>query len=93
MLSRQFGNGKPLLKQCALLSSSFLLPSRKQLYSEIILKDKQGSQRLHEHFVQNPLAVMLSFVGALLSFRRLGIQKRSWIADRYSPFFDSRSAV
>jgi hypothetical protein len=54
------GHDKHVLKQCALVSSSFLLPSRKQLFSEISLRGDQASQRLHQYLVQNP--VIQSFV-------------------------------
>jgi hypothetical protein len=55
------GNDKPSLKQCALVSSSFLLPSRKQLFSSIRFEcDDEACQRLHQFLVQNP--VIRSFV-------------------------------
>jgi hypothetical protein len=57
------GDDKYLLKQCALVSSSFLLPSRKQLCSEISLRGDQASERLHQFLVQNP--VMQSFVRSI----------------------------
>ena len=49
------GDDTQLLKQCALVSSSFLLPSRKQLFSRITLSiDDQTCQRFHQILVQNP---------------------------------------
>jgi hypothetical protein len=54
------GYDKNLLRQCALVSYSFLLPSRKQLFSKIYLRGDQASQRLHQCLVQNP--VIQSFV-------------------------------
>ena len=54
------GDDKNLLKQCALVSSSFLLPSRRQLFSKISLKREYISQGLHQFLVQNP--VIQSFV-------------------------------
>jgi hypothetical protein len=51
---------KKLLKQCALVSSSFLLPSRKQLFSEIDVGSERAAQRLHQCLIQNP--VIQSFV-------------------------------
>ena len=57
-------NDKALLKQCALVSSSFLLPSRKQLFSEIPLKYARSVQGLHRFLVQNP--VIQSFVRSII---------------------------
>jgi hypothetical protein len=55
------GNDKPSLKQCALVSSSFLLPSRKQLFSSIRFGyDDEACQRLPQFLIQNP--VIRSFV-------------------------------
>jgi hypothetical protein len=49
-----------LLKQCALVSSSFLLPSRKQLFSSITLRSDPTCQGIYEVLVHNP--VIRSFV-------------------------------
>ena len=49
-----------LLKQCALVSSSFLLPSRKQLFSRITLRSDTTCQGIYQLLVQNP--VIKSFV-------------------------------
>jgi hypothetical protein len=54
------GDDKRLLKQCALVSSSFLLPSRKQLFSRITLSSDEKCQGIHQFLVQNP--VIQSFV-------------------------------
>ena len=54
------GDDKYLLKQCTLVSSSFLLPSRKQLFSRISLRSDQNCQGVHQLLVQNP--VIQSFV-------------------------------
>jgi hypothetical protein len=48
------GDDKRLLKQCALVSSSFLLPTRKQLFSRITLKGEIKCQGIHEFLIQNP---------------------------------------
>ena len=48
------GDDTRLLKQCALVSSSFLLPSRKQLFSKISIGSDQSCQRVHQILVQNP---------------------------------------
>ena len=54
------GDDKRLLKQCTLVSSSFLLPSRKQLFSRISLPSEQTCQGIYQFLVQNP--VIQSFV-------------------------------
>jgi hypothetical protein len=54
------GDDKSLLKNCALVSSSFLLPSRKQLFSRIHLKSEQTCQQF---LLQNP--VIQSFVRSI----------------------------
>jgi hypothetical protein len=48
------GYDKRLLKRCSLVSSSFLLPSRKQLFSRISLRDAKKCQGIHQFLVQNP---------------------------------------
>ena len=48
-------NDKRWLKQCALVSSSFLLPSRKQLFSRITLSNNRDCQGIHQFLVQNPI--------------------------------------
>ena len=58
------GDDKHLLKQCALVSSSFLLSSRKQLFSRISLKSDKTCQGIHQFLVQNP--VILSFVKTII---------------------------
>ena len=54
------GYNTRLLKKCTLVSSSFLLPSRKQLFSRIYLRSDQTCQGIHQLLVQNP--VIQSFV-------------------------------
>jgi hypothetical protein len=49
------GDDNRLLKQCTLVSSSFLLPSRKQLFSTITLNCDQICQGIHQFLVQNPV--------------------------------------
>jgi hypothetical protein len=49
------GDNNRLLKQCTLVSSSFLLPSRKQLFSKISLNSDQRCQGIHQFLVQNPV--------------------------------------
>ena len=48
------GDDKRLLKKCALVSSSFLLPRRKQLFSTISIGSEQSCQRIYQVLVQNP---------------------------------------
>ena len=52
-----------LLKQCSLVSSSFLLPSRKRLFSRITLRSDEICQGIHQLLVQNP--VIQSFVKSI----------------------------
>jgi hypothetical protein len=54
------GNDKQSLKQCALVSSSFLFPCRKQLFSEIYLDVHNDHRMLYQLLVKNP--VLQSFV-------------------------------
>lgn len=54
------GNDTRLLKKCALVSSSFLLPARKLLFSKIYLSTDQACQMIHQFLVENP--VIQSFV-------------------------------
>jgi hypothetical protein len=49
------GNDTRLLKQCTLVSSSFLIPSRKQLFSRITLRSDQTCHGIHQFLVQNPV--------------------------------------
>ena len=57
------GDDTQLLKQCSLVSSSFLLPSRKHLFSRIVIGDDQTSQGIHRLLIQNP--VIQTFVRAI----------------------------
>ena len=57
------GDDKHLLKQCTLVSSSFLLPSRKQLFSRITLRSDKTSQGIHQFLLQYP--VIQSFVRSI----------------------------
>src|ERR1700685_157574 len=54
---------RDLLKICALVSSSFLFPSRKQLFCRLDLGGDQACQRLHQFLVKNP--VIQSFVSSI----------------------------
>ena len=49
------GEDTRLLKQCALVSSSFLLPSRKQLFSRITLRDAKTCEGIHRFLDQNSI--------------------------------------
>ena len=49
------GDDTHLLKKCSLVSSSFLLPSRKQLFSRVSLESDETCQRIHQFLVQNPI--------------------------------------
>ena len=52
-----------LLRKCALVSSSFLLPCRKRLFSSLFLIDDQACQRLYQFLIENP--VVQSFVKSI----------------------------
>ena len=57
------GDNRRLLKKCALVSSSFLLPCRKHLFSKLHLRRDRTCLRLHRFFVENP--VVQSFVRSI----------------------------
>jgi hypothetical protein len=52
-----------LLKQCSLVSSSFLLPSRKHLFSRITIESYKTCQGIHQLLVENP--VVQTFVRSI----------------------------
>ena len=81
------GDDTNLLKQCNLVSSSFLRPSRKQLFSRITISH-ETCKGIHQLFVQNP--VILSFVRTITVMEYI---PNGWIPHRYFPFSDSRSVV
>ena len=62
----EVGDDISSLKQCALVSSSFLRPSRKQLFSRIVLRSDQNSQGFHQLLVRNPL--IQSFIKSITIF-------------------------
>jgi hypothetical protein len=57
------GDDTRVLKQCTLVSFSFFHPSRKQLFSRIILRNDQTSQGIHHFLVENP--VIQSYVRSI----------------------------
>jgi hypothetical protein len=56
----QVGDDRRLLKQCSLVSSSFLHPSRKLLFSKITIGSDETCRGIYQFLVQNP--VIQSFV-------------------------------
>ena len=68
---------KCLLKQCALVSSSFLRPSRKQLFSRITLRSDRTCQGIHQFLVQNP--VIQSFVRTITLMDSWGYMIPEWM--------------
>ena len=58
------GTDKSVLEQCSLVSSSFLLPSRKQLFSRIVLGSDLDCRGIHQFLVQN--SVIQSFVRTIV---------------------------
>ena len=59
MIVAEVGDDRRLLKQCSLVSS-FLFPSRKQLFSRITLRSDKTCQGIYQLLIQNP--VIQSFV-------------------------------
>ena len=55
-----------LLKRCSLVSSSFLHPIRKQLFSRVTLESNKSCQEILKFLVQNP--VIQSFVSISLKY-------------------------
>jgi len=58
---------RSVLNNCALVSSSFLLPSRKRIFSRLYLSSNQGCQRLQQFLVENPL-IIPSVTGITLGY-------------------------
>ena len=78
------GDDKRLLKKCALVSSSFLLPCRKHLFSKIFLGRNRACQRLHQVLVENP--VVQSFVRSIIIDLDVLLDRKSLIALLRLPF-------
>jgi hypothetical protein len=57
------GDDTHVLRKCALVSFSFLHPSRRQLFSRIKLSSDQNCQGIHQFLLQNP--VIQSFVRSI----------------------------
>jgi hypothetical protein len=68
-----------LLKQCSLVSSSFLLPSRKhlRLFSRITIGSDKTCQGIHEFLVENP--VVQTFVRAITLTDSDSMHTPEWI--------------
>lgn len=66
---------KSTLRRCALVSSSFLLPSRKRLFSHIHLRSDTQCKRLHSVLIEN--SHILSFITNLTVIRRVPQTKLS----------------
>jgi hypothetical protein len=74
------GDDTRLLKQCTLVSSSFLLPSRKQLFSRISLQSKHRCREIYQFLVQNP--VIKSFVRSISVKRMWDRKTANWMNGR-----------
>src|ERR1700679_40406 len=57
------GDDRYLLREGAVVSSSFLLPCRKHLFSKLSLELDETCQRLHQFLVENP--VVRSYVRSI----------------------------
>ena len=51
----EVGDDTHFLKQCSLVSSSFLFSSRRKLFSRITLRSDETCQGIHQLLVQNPI--------------------------------------
>jgi len=73
------GDDTRVLKECTLVSSSFLLPSRKQLFSKISLKSDKTCRGIYQFLVQNP--VIQSSVRAIIIIEHIdtGSTFPNWI--------------
>ena len=74
-------NDDRLLRKCALVSSSFLLPCRKRLFSSLSLTNNQACPRLYQFLVENP--VVQSFVKSMTitsdwGYRASGFPLSNW---------------
>ena len=71
------GDDTQLLKQCTLVSSSFLRPSRKQLFSKISLKSDQNCKGIHQVLIENP--VIQSFVKTITVVYSWDAEASTWM--------------
>ena len=79
------GDDMHLLKQCSLVSSSFLRPSHKHLFSKISITDYKTCQGIHHLLIQNP--VIQTFVKAITwDIARKWINSPSLLAILRLPF-------
>jgi hypothetical protein len=76
----EVGDDRRLLKQCSLVSSSFLLPSRKQLFSRISLERDHRCWEIYQFLVQNP--VIKSFVRSISIKRMWDRKTANWMNGR-----------
>ena len=79
----EVGDDTRLLKQCSLVSFSFLLPSRKKLFSKITLRNDQTCRGIHQLLIQNP--VIQSFVRAITLKGSWDWQIPEWMDDTSLP--------
>ena len=79
------GDDAHLLKQCSLVSSSFLRPSRKQLFSRITIRNDQFCQGIHQFFVKN--LTILSFVRTISLMHMDGSLYPQWMNGTLLPAF------
>ena len=75
----EVGDDTRLLKQCSLVSSSFLFSSRRKLFSRITLRSDETCQGIHQLLVRNP--IIQSSVRAITLMDRSGGKFPKWIND------------
>ena len=80
----EVGDDTDLLKQCSLVSSSFLFSCRRKLFSSITIGSDESCQGIHQLLVQNP--VIQSFVRAITVTRT-----RSERSDRFPQWMNGTS--
>ena len=71
------GDDTDLLKKCTLVSSSFLLPSRKELFSRVSLESDKFCQGIYKFLVKNP--VIISFVRTISIKRKWNPKNTIWM--------------
>jgi hypothetical protein len=70
-----------LLKKCSLVSSSFLIPSRKHLFSRITIRDDETCEGIHQLLVHNP------FIQPCVKiFTMENCEMSDWVKSRSLPF-------
>jgi hypothetical protein len=87
------GDDMRVLKKCTLVSSSFLLPSRKQLFSRITLKSDQTCLGIHQFLIQNPVIQCfvrsITLIGDIEDYD----SRRTWINPEFPEWMNCKSLL